>query len=87
LWVWGALLLMTAVEVYLAYIHLEAVKMLTILLGLSVVKAGLIISYFMHLKYESTRMKVMLMASLIACLCLMSAFFPDALRILRLGVH
>jgi cytochrome c oxidase subunit 4 len=86
-YVWGALLFMTAIEVYLAYVHLAPVKMLTILLGLSVVKAALIISYFMHLKFETRSMKVMLMASLIACLCLMAAFFPDAMRILHLGVR
>ena len=85
-YVWGALLVMTAIEVWLAYIHLDAVKMLTILLGLSVVKAALIISYFMHLKYEARRMKIMLMASLVACLFLMTAFFPDAMRVVSHGV-
>ena len=51
-WVWGALLVMTAIEVYLTYQNMQPVKMLTILLGLSFVKAALIIGYFMHLKYE-----------------------------------
>src|SRR3979411_71771 len=56
-WVWGALLVMTAVEVYLTYQNMQPAKMLTILLGLSFVKAALIIGYFMHLKYEVSRMK------------------------------
>jgi cytochrome c oxidase subunit 4 len=86
-WVWGFLLLATAIEVWLAYIQLPAVRMLTILLGLSIVKAALIIFYFMHLKYELTRMRRMLMASLVVCLALMSIFFPDAFRILSLGLR
>jgi cytochrome c oxidase subunit IV len=87
LWVWGALLLMTAIEVYLTYQNLQPVRMLTILLGLSFVKAALIIGYFMHLKYEVSRMKWLTMCTLVVCLALMMIFFPDAFRILSLGVR
>jgi cytochrome c oxidase subunit 4 len=85
-WVWGALLLMTAIEVYLAYQNLRPARMLTILLALSFVKATLIIGYFMHMKFEVSRMKWLTMCSLVACLALMMIFFPDAFRILSLGV-
>jgi len=85
-WVWGALLVMTAIEVYLTYQNLQPVRMLTILMGLSLIKAGLIIGYFMHMKFEISRMKWLTMASLVVCLALMMIFFPDALRILSLGV-
>ena len=86
-WVWGALLVMTAVEVYLTYQNMQPVKMLTILMGLSLIKAALIIGFFMHLKYEVSRMKWLTMSSLVICLVLMSIFFfPDAFRILYLGV-
>jgi caa(3)-type oxidase subunit IV len=86
-WVWGALLVMTAIEVYLAYQNLPAVRMLTILMGLSLIKAALIIGYFMHMKFEISRMKWITMCALVACLALMMIFFPDAFRILRLGVR
>lgn len=86
-YVWGALLFMTAIEVYLTYQNLQPVKMLTILMGLSLIKAALIIGYFMHLKYEISRMKWLTMCSVVACLILMTIFFfPDAFRILYLGV-
>ncbi len=85
-WVWGALLIMTAIEVYLAYQNIQPVRMLTILMGLSLVKSALIIGYFMHMKYEISRMKWLTMCSLVACLALMMIFFPDALRIVSLGV-
>jgi len=52
LWVWGALLVITAIEVYLTYQNMAPAKMLTILMGLSLIKAALIIGFFMHLRYE-----------------------------------
>lgn len=85
-YVWIALLIMTAIEVYLTYQNMQPVRMLTILMGLSLLKAGLIIGYFMHMKFEVSRMKWLTMASLVVCLALMMIFFPDALRILSLGV-
>ena len=86
-WVWGALLVMTAIEVYLTYQNMQPRTMLTILLGLSFVKAALIIGYFMHLKYEVSSMKWVTMCSVVACLIMMTIFyFPDARRIIELGV-
>jgi cytochrome c oxidase subunit 4 len=86
-WVWGALLGMTAIEVYLTYQNLQPKTMLTILMGLSLIKAALIIGYFMHLKYEVSSMKWLTMCSVVVCLILMTLFFfPDARRIIDLGV-
>ena len=85
-WVWGALLIMTGIEVDLAYQHLAPVRMLSILMGLSILKAGLIIAYFMHMKFELSRMRWLTMSSLVVCLSLMLIFLPDAIRLLNLGV-
>ena len=87
-WVWGALLGITAVEILLAYkrVH-DPLHMLLVLLVLSLVKAALIIAYFMHLKFEIARMKVTLMTALVVCLMLMCVFFADAFRILQLGAR
>ena len=86
-WVWGALLILTAIEVVLAYEQLlTPLHMLEVLMVLSVVKAALIIAYFMHLKFEVPVMRFLLMASVVVCLCLMCIFFADAARILSLGV-
>lgn len=86
-WVWGALLIITAIEVYLAYQNMQPVRMLSILMGLSIIKAALIIAYFMHMKFEASRMRWLTMCSLVICLSLMCIFFPDAYRILKLGVR
>ncbi len=87
-WVWGALLVLTAIEVVLGYKQVfEPVHMLEVLLVLSIIKSALIIGYFMHLKFEKAIMRWMLVISVTACFVIMYFFFfPDAGRILRLGV-
>ncbi|MBV9087040.1 MAG: cytochrome C oxidase subunit IV family protein [Acidobacteria bacterium] len=86
-WVWGILLLLTAIEVYLGYQNMQPVKMLSILLVLSFFKAALIVLFFMHMKFETARMRWVLMGSLVICLGLMSMFFADAMRIIHLGIR
>jgi caa(3)-type oxidase subunit IV len=79
--VWVALLAMTAVEVFLAYEQVPTLIMLTALLGLSVIKAALIIGYFMHLKFERLSLFLTLFPMLIFCILLMLIFLGDASRI------
>jgi cytochrome c oxidase subunit 4 len=88
-WVWGALLVLTGVEVWLGYKQIfEPVRMLEVLLILSVIKSALIIAYFMHLKFETALMRWLLVISVTGCFVIMYFFFfPDAGRILRLGVR
>jgi caa(3)-type oxidase subunit IV len=88
-WVWGGLLILTAIEVVLAYKQVfQPVRMLEILLILSVIKSALIIGYFMHLKFETAMMRWMITLSVVACFIIMYFFFfPDAGRINTLGVH
>ncbi len=76
----GALLLLTLVEVVLAYIHLNLILMLVILIGLSLVKAALIMGYFMHLKFERMSLVLTLVPILVVCICLLLVFFPDSMR-------
>lgn len=87
LWVWAALLAMTGIEVWLAYQNMEPIRMLSILMGLSLLKAALIIAYFMHMKFELSHMRWVTMSSLVFCLAMMLVFLPDAFRILHLGVR
>jgi caa(3)-type oxidase subunit IV len=87
-WVWGALLVLTAIEVVLGYKQVfEPLRMLQVLIILSIIKSALIIGYFMHLKYELAIMRWMLVLAVVICFIIMYFFFfPDADRILRLGV-
>jgi cytochrome c oxidase subunit 4 len=87
-WVWGGLLVLTAIEVYLTYQNMQPMTMLTILMGLSLIKAALIIGFFMHLRYEVSLMKWMTMCSVVGCFIIMTLFMLwDAHRVVTLGVH
>ena len=79
--VWVALLVLTGIEVLLAYLQFATLIMLTALVGLSVIKAALIIAYFMHLKFERFSLFLTLFPMLIFCILLMLIFLGDATRI------
>ena len=79
--VWIVLLVLTAVEVFLAYEQLPTLIMLTSFLGLSIVKAAMIIAYFMHLKFERFSLFLTLFPMLVFCILLMLIFLGDATRI------
>ncbi len=85
--VWFWLLGLTAVEVFLAYEQLGVKLMLTLLMGLSIVKASLIIAYFMHLRFEKRSLILTLMPALVFVIVLLFAFFPDSFRLLNMRPH
>jgi cytochrome c oxidase subunit IV len=78
--VWIALLALTGIEILLAYEQLPVHIMLTALVGISVIKAVLIIAYFMHLKFEKLSLFLTLFPMLIFCVCLLFVWLPDAER-------
>jgi len=78
--VWIILLVLTGIEVLLAYEQVTPVIMLVILIGLSVIKAALIIAYFMHLKFERFSLFLTLFPMLIFCILMMLVFMPDSMR-------
>ena len=75
-----ALLALTLVEVVLAYIHIQPTIMLILVMGLSLVKAALIIAYFMHLRFERMSLVLTLIPTLAVCICLLFIVFPDSFR-------
>ena len=85
MYVWGILLFFTAVEVVLARLQVAPLIMLLALMGLSIMKAALIIAYFMHLRFERLSMVLMLMPALVMCICLLGIFFPDGNRMREQG--
>lgn len=84
-WVW--LLVVTLIEVFLAYIHVPIHIMLIALIGLSIFKAALIISWFMHIKFERRSLVLTLIPALTICILLLNVVFPDSFRLKKLAVH
>ena len=86
--IWIGLVAITGLEVFLAYEALQPTLMLTILVILSLVKAAMIMSFFMHLKYEKFSLVLLLVPAMIFCICMMFIFFfPEAFRLLQLRPH
>jgi cytochrome c oxidase subunit 4 len=84
LYVLLGLLALTVIEVFLAYIHVPLHIMLTLLIGLSLVKAAMIVAYFMHLRFERMSLVMTLIPTLAVCICLLFIVFPDSFRAGRL---
>src|SRR5438552_18900672 len=78
IWVW--LLALTGFEVFLGYIQLPVMYMLVILMGASIIKAALIVAYFMHLRFERLNMILTIVPAVVICICLLLVFFPDCFR-------
>ena len=78
--VWTWLLLLTGFEVFLGYIHLPVVYMLVILMGASIIKAALIVAYFMHMRFERLNLVMTIVPAVVVCICLLLIFFPDSFR-------
>ena len=78
-WVW--LLGLTGFEVFLGYVRLSVLLMLVILMGASIIKAALIVAYFMHLRFERLNLILTIVPAIVICICLMLlVFFPDSFR-------
>src|ERR1044072_8058046 len=78
IWVW--LVVLTLVAILLPYRPIPIHLMLIVLLGLSIIKAALIMAYFMHLKFERLSLIITLIPMLVVCICLLFVFFPDSFR-------
>jgi cytochrome c oxidase subunit 4 len=78
--VWFWLLALTGFEVLLGYIRLPIMFMLIILMGASIIKAALIVAYFMHLRFERVNLILTIVPAVVICICLLLVFFPDSFR-------
>ncbi len=78
--VFGWLVVLTAIEVAIVYLHLPKALLASALILLALAKAFLVAWYFMHLKNE----KVVLIASVVLSLSLLGVLFlglmPDVAR-------
>lgn len=78
--IWLCLILLTGLEVFLGYIHIPLTMLLVSVIGLSIIKAVLIMAYFMHLRFERLGLILTIVPAMVICLLLFLAFFPDGFR-------
>ncbi|MGC1686206.1 MAG: hypothetical protein WA734_11345, partial [Candidatus Acidiferrales bacterium] len=60
--------------------------LLVYLLGLAIIEAGIGVLFFMHLKYENSRLFWSLVPIVILVLFMMNHVWPDAYRMARLSL-
>jgi len=74
--VWGALMVLTALLVFLSRVNHELLSV-PAMLTLTPLKAGLVFYFFMHLKYERPLLKIMLFVALATLIVFIGLMFLD----------
>lgn len=76
--VWVALLILTAITVAVAKLRLGAFSTLTAI-AIASIKAGLVLWFFMHLKYEKRLLKLLLLVPIVTLAVIIGLTFVDVL--------
>jgi cytochrome c oxidase subunit 4 len=76
--VWVALLALTAITVTVAELNLGAFSTLTAIVIASI-KSGLVLWFFMHLKYEKPLLKLLLLVPIVTLAVIIGLTFVDVL--------
>jgi cytochrome c oxidase subunit 4 len=74
--VWAALLTLTATTVTVAKLNLGALSTLTAI-AIASIKAGLVLWFFMHLKYEKRLLKLLLLVPIVTLAVIIGLTFID----------
>lgn len=82
--VWFWLLVITVLEVGVVLVHVPKLLLATLLLTMSLMKAALIIAYFMHLKYERLTFIYAIVLPLFLAVILFFGVGPDAVHVLTM---
>jgi cytochrome c oxidase subunit 4 len=81
-WFW--LLIITMLEVGVVLVHVPKVLLVILLVIMALMKAALIIAYFMHMRYERLNFVYAMVTPLFLGVILFFALVPDAVTILHL---
>jgi len=87
LMVWGALLLIVALEVFLTYQGLSHGALLAWLLVLAVVEAAIALGYFMHMRFERRLLFWSTIPYLLMCFLILNHIWRDAARVITMPVQ
>ena len=72
LWVWGLLFVVSTFSYLVDYFHVQGALRWTLILVFMIVKAGLIIAVFMHMKWERLALKFAILLPPLALLVLIT---------------
>lgn len=75
--IWGALAVLTAVEIGVTFLPISHAVIVVSLLLMAVVKAGLVALFFMHLKFDGRVLRVLAVGPFLFVLILLSVLLLD----------
>jgi cytochrome c oxidase subunit IV len=76
--VWGALMFLTVVTVLAVNIDIGSAGNLAIAMGIATIKAGLVVAYFMHLRYDKLFHTVLFLSALLALILFVGIVLMDS---------
>ncbi|HZQ20593.1 MAG TPA: cytochrome C oxidase subunit IV family protein [Terriglobales bacterium] len=79
-----AILALSALQIAIAYEHIDGSQMLLRMLSVAIVQAGLAIMFFMHMKSEKRSLALFLLPATIFVLAMMNVFWSDSFRLLTM---
>ena len=75
--IWVALAVLTGVELGVAFLPFSKTVLILVLLGLAFWKAALVALYYMHLRFEPNRLRILAIAPLPLIVILVSAVIME----------
>jgi len=82
--VWFGVIAINLVELFVATRLAETRALFFVLMALALVAAGLVMAFFMHLKYERRNLVLSLIPALLFVLFMTIEMFPDSSRLNRM---
>ena len=80
--VYVAILVISALQILIAYQHIDAYRIFIRMLLLAIVQAGLAVTFFMHMRSEKRTLALFLLPAAVFVLAMMNMFWYDSFRLL-----
>ena len=82
--VYFAILAISALQILVAYEHIDVYRIFIRMLLLAIVQAGLAISVFMHMRSEKRSLALFLLPATVFVLAMMNMIWSDSFRLLNM---
>jgi len=82
--VYVAILVISALQILIAYQNIDAYRIFIRMLLLAIVQAGLAVTFFMHMRSEKRTLALFLLPAAVFVLAMMNMFWSDSFRLLNM---
>jgi cytochrome c oxidase subunit IV len=82
--VYVAILFISAVQILVAYEHIDVYRIFIRMLLLAIIQAGLAITFFMHMRSEKRTLALFLLPATVFVLTMMNMIWSDSFRLLNM---